>query len=511
MDTRGMLGPEVEARVRAGEEKLGSNGQAAGVVPPQNLEAEESVLGAMMVSAATIEPVLLDAHLHADDFYRDRHRTIYAAIVRLHEAGEPVDPLTVAEALTHQGELDKVGGRDTIASLAARVGAPGSAKHYAQIVKQNALMRRLDAAAKQIQHSVATREGQPTEIVEQAERILFQVAHQERAADFREIGAILAEEIDKLEALAKGETDVTGTPSGFRDIDDLTGGFQPNNLIVVAARPAMGKSALVCNIAENVAVKHKKPVALFSLEMSEMELSHRFIASQARISGDKLRKGQVSNKDWPKVVTACNRLESAPLWIDASADLGLLELRAKARRLHAQERANGGLGAVIVDYVQLMRTDDPRANRVEQVGQFSRGLKILSGELNVPVIALSQLSRAPEQRPDKRPILSDLRESGNIEQDADVVAFIYRDDYYNGDESEEPGVAEIIFAKHRNGPIGTKKLAFIAHYPRFSDLSTKERPVERPAGVDPPSSTGASGPGEDGFEDEPPFEAAEEG
>ena len=242
-----------------------------------------------------------------------------------------------------------------------------------------------------------------------------------------------------------------------------------------------------------------------------MELSHRFIASQARISGDKLRKGQVSNKDWPKVVSACNRLESAPLWIDASADLGLLELRAKARRLHAQERPNGGLGAVIVDYVQLMRTDDPRANRVEQVGQFSRGLKILSGELNVPVIALSQLSRAPEQRPDKRPILSDLRESGNIEQDADVVAFIYRDDYYNGDESEEPGVAEIIFAKHRNGPIGTKKLAFIAHYPRFSDLSTKERPVQQPAGVEPPRATGANGAGEDGFDEEPPFEAAEEG
>ncbi|MGH2955511.1 MAG: replicative DNA helicase [Solirubrobacterales bacterium] len=413
-----MDGPRTDARAIAREEKLANNGQASGIVPPQNLEAEESVLGAMMVSAATIEPVVLDAHLQADDFYRDRHRTIYAAIVRLHEDGEPVDPLTVSEALSQHGELDRVGGRDGVHGLAAKVGAPGSAKHYAQIVKQNSLMRRLDAAAKQIQQSVAGREGDASEIVEQAERVLFQVAHQERAADFREIGAILAEEIDKLEALAKGDAEVTGTASGFRDIDQLTGGFQPNNLIVIAARPSMGKSAAMCNIAENVAVKHNKPVALFSLEMSEMELSHRFIASQARISGDRLRKGQVSSKDWPKVVKACNILESAPLWIDASADLGLLELRAKARRLHAQERPRGGLGLVVVDYIQLMRADDPRANRVEQVGQFSRGLKILAGELDVPVIALSQLSRAPELRPDKRPILSDLRESGCLTGDS---------------------------------------------------------------------------------------------
>jgi len=471
-----------------------------GIVPPQNLEAEESVLGAMMISAATIEPVLLEVRLQAEDFYRDRHRAIFEAITRLNESGDPVDALTVSEALSQNGGLEKVGGKDLVASLAAKVPAPGSAKHYAGIVKQNALLRRLDAVAKQIQASVAGREGEAAEMVEQAERALFQVAHEEQAADFREIGAILAEEIDKLEALAKGDTDVTGTPSGFRDIDRLTGGFQPNNLIVIAARPAMGKSALVCNIAENVAVKHGKPVALFSLEMSEMELSHRFIASQARISGDRLRRGKVGSKDWPKVVKACNRLETAPLWIDASADLGLLELRAKARRLHAQERERGGLGLVIVDYMQLMRADDPRANRVEQVGQFSRGLKILAGELNVPVIGLSQLSRAPEQRPDKRPILSDLRESGNIEQDSDVVAFIYRDEYYNGDESEDPGVAELIFAKHRNGPVGTKKLAFIEHYPRFADFTSQEKPVEQPAGEGPPMS--ADG---DSFGGEPPF------
>jgi replicative DNA helicase len=468
---------------------LAGTGEASGVVPPQNLDAEESVLGAMMVSQATIDPVLLDVHLQAEDFYRDRHRAIFGAIVKLHESADPVDVLTVAERLTEHGELEKVGGKDVVASLAARVPSPGSAKHYAEIVKQNSLMRRLDAAAKTIQQSVAERDGAPSEMVEQAERLLFGVAHTDQAADFREIGEILADEIDKLEALATGKAGVTGVSAGFRDLDSLTGGFQPGNLIILAGRPAMGKSAAVCNIAENVAVKDDKPVALFSLEMSEMELAHRFIASQARIAGDRLRKGRVASRDWPKVVKACNKLESAPLWIDDSSDLGLLELRAKARRLHAQERSRGneGLGMVVVDYLQLMRSDDPRANRVEQVAQFSRGLKILARELNVPVIGISQLSRAPEQRPDKRPILSDLRESGSIEQDADLVGFLYRDEYYNGDESEEPGIAELIIAKHRNGPIGTVKLAFLSHYPKFADPARDEPPAaQQPSGEGPP-------------------------
>jgi replicative DNA helicase len=465
---------------------LATNGTPT-IVPPQNLEAEESVLGAMMVSESTIEPVLLDVRLHAEDFYRDRHRAIYEAIIHLNEDANPVDVLTVSEALAKHGQLDAIGGRDVVASLAAKVPAPGSAKHYAHIVKQNSLMRRLDMAAKRIQQSVAERDGEPSEMVEQAERLLFQVAHEERAVDFRDIATILHEEIDKLEALASGTSDITGTPSGFRDLDDKTGGFQPGNLIVIAARPAMGKSTLVCDFAQNVAMKHNKPVALFSLEMSEMELAHRFIGSQSRISSDRLRKGKVSSKDWPKVVKACNQLESAPLWIDDSSDLGLLELRAKARRLHAQEKGRGhdGLGMVIVDYMQLMRSDDARANRVEQVSQFSRGLKILARELAVPVIGISQLSRAPEQRPDKRPILSDLRESGAIEQDADVVGFLYRDDYYNQD-SEDPGGAELILAKHRNGPVGTIRLVFLEHYPKFADRAREDRPVEQqPAGEGP--------------------------
>jgi replicative DNA helicase len=465
---------------------LATNGKPT-IVPPQNLEAEESVLGAMMVSESTIEPVLLDVRLHAEDFYRDRHRTIYEAIIRLHENTDPVDVLTVSEALSQHGQLEDVGGRDVVASMAAKVPAPGSAKHYAQIVKQNSLMRRLDGAAKRIQQSIIERDGEPRALVENAERLLFQVANEEQAEDFREIGDILHDEIDKLEKLASGDSEITGTPSGFRDLDERTGGFQKGNLIIIAARPAMGKSTIVCDFAQNVALKHKKPVALFSLEMSEMELAHRFIGAQSRISSDRLRKGKVSTKDWPKVVKACNQLESAPLWIDDSSDLGLLELRAKARRLHAQERSRGhdGLGLIIVDYMQLMRTDDARANRVEQVAQFSRGLKILARELDVPVIGISQLSRAPEQRPDKRPILSDLRESGSLEQDADVVGFLYRDDYYNQD-SEDPGGAELILAKHRNGPVGTVRLVFLEHYPKFADRAREEKPLEQPAGEGPP-------------------------
>ena len=437
------------------------------ILPPQNLEAEESVLGAMMVSRSAVDAVL-DVRLDPDDFYRPRHRTIHRAIRELDNRGEPIDALTVAELLRTEGALEDVGGSDMVSSLASSTPAPGNAGNYAKIVKQNALMRRLLEAAQKIQTAVNGREAEPRDLVEQAERLLFNVARDEQASEFSAIADILVHETERLEKLASGETQMTGTPSGFRKLDEMTGGFQPGNLIVLAARPAMGKSALVCNIAENVAWKAKKPVAFFSLEMSETELAHRFIACRARISSDRLRKGQVKN-EWSKVLRACNELAEAPLWIDDSSDLSLLDLRAKARRLQA---TTGGLGLIIVDYLQLMRPDDPRASRVEQVGQMSRGLKILARELEVPVIGLSQLSRAPEQRPDKIPILADLRDSGSIEQDADIVSFIYRDEYYYKDESERPGEADLVIAKHRNGPIGTVPLAFQAQYPRFLNLAT---------------------------------------
>jgi replicative DNA helicase len=451
-------------------------------VPPQNLEAEASVLGAMMVAEGAIAPVILDVRLGAEDFYRERHRIVFRAISHLYEKGEPVDALTVSELLTQHGEIAEAGGKEAVSELASTVPAPGNARHYAQIVKQNALLRRLLATSQQIQKSVHEREGEPGELVERAESLLFRVAHEERASDFRLVAEVLGDEIDRLEALAKGDQTLTGTPSGFRDLDGKLGGFQPGNLIVLAARPSLGKSALVCNIAENVASKHGQPVAFFSLEMSEAELAHRFIACRARIPNDKLRKGNVAAREWPRVVRACNELEKAPLWLDDSSDLSLLELRAKARRLAANQ---GGLGLVIVDYLQLMRPADPRSSRVEQVSQISRGLKILARELNVPVIGISQLSRAPEQRPDKKPILSDLRESGGIEQDADVVVFIYRASKY--DEEADPSEADLIIAKHRNGPTGDVPVVFLEQYPRFVDRAAgAERPVEQRPGEGPP-------------------------
>jgi replicative DNA helicase len=464
-------------------------------VPPQNIDAEESVLGAMLVAEPTVTRVIDEVKLNAEDFYLGKHGVIFSCIYDLYEASKPVDELSVSEALTQRNQIEEAGGKPYVSELAAKVPAAGNARHYAEIVQQNSLLRRLLGAGQEIQQWVHERGGEPRELSERAEKLLFEVAHKRQASDFRLLSEILHEEVDRLEKLSTGELELTGTPSGFRDIDAITGGFQPGNLIIVAARPAMGKSALVANIAENVTVKHNKPVAFFSLEMSEVELAQRFIACRARISGDKLRKGKVAEKDWPKVVRAERELEEAPLWFDDSSDVGILDLRAKARRLHAQEQDRGGLGLVIVDYLQLMRSDDHRANRVEQVAQMSRGLKILARELNVPVLAISQLSRAPEQRTPPRPQLSDLRESGSIEQDADLVAFLYREDYYRDYEDEPDGLADVIIAKHRNGPIGSQKLVFLDRYPKFADHSGRQEPVEQPAGAEPPlEDAAAAGP-----------------
>jgi replicative DNA helicase len=464
-------------------------------VPPQNLEAEESVLGAMLVSEPTLTRVIDEVKLSASDFYLDRHRLIFEAAHDLYAASQPVDELTVAEALTQRNQIDEAGSKHYVSELAAKVPAAGNAKHYAEIVQQNSLLRRLRDAGAEISGWVNDRDGEPRELSERAEKLLFEVAHKEQASDFRILGDILHDEVDRLEKLSTGEMEMTGTPSGFRDVDAITGGFQPGNLIIVAARPALGKSALVANIAENVAMKAKKAVAFFSLEMSEVELAQRFIACRARISGDKLRKGQVSQRDWPKVLRAASELEEAPLWFDDSSDLGILDLRAKARRLHAQEQERGGLGMIILDYMQLMRSDDHRANRVEQVGQISRGLKILARELEVPVVAISQLSRAPEQRTPPKPQLSDLRESGQIEQDADVVAFLFRADYYRDPDEEPDGLADLIIAKHRNGPIGTRSLVFLDRFPKFADYSGRDEPIDQPADPGPePAEAGDPGP-----------------
>jgi replicative DNA helicase len=447
---------------------------AAGAAPPHSIEAEQSVLGAMLLSDRTHYAFVIEEGLKPEDFYRERHREVYDSMRALFEAGESIDVLTVTEHLRSRGRLDAAGGQAEIDALTAAVPAVGNLRQYAQIVRERALLRRLLAASYAIQASVHGHDGPPREIVERAERAVLEVAHDDRAKDFRQVGEVLHVEIRKWQELSAEGRSLTGTPSGFADLDNITGGFQPGNLIIIAARPAMGKSALVTNIAENVALHkdHRRPVALFSLEMSEAELAQRFIASQASIKGDDLRKGRLRDEaKWKRVLRTAGEYDVAPLYIDDSSDVAILDIRAKARRLHQQAQADyGGLGLIIVDYLQLMRADARIESRVQQVGEMSRGLKILARELNVPVIALSQLSRGVESRTDKRPMLSDLRESGNLEQDADLVMFIYRDEYYFPETTDKPGEAELIIAKHRNGGLGDVPLTFQNEYPRFLGL-----------------------------------------
>ena len=448
--------------------------ESAGSVPPQNSEAETSVLGAVLLTEQALDGVLLQVGLRPGDFYRPRHQLIFASMIRLKEKAEPeaVDALTVSDDLRRAGELEEAGGEEYIHSLPTVVPAVGNVLHYARIVKDYALLRRVLGTTREIQEEVQSHRGDPRELIERFETRLFHIGHEDGRGEMRSLEELLHREIDKLEELSKRDVGLTGTPSGFTDLDNLTGGFQAGNLVVLAARPSMGKSSLATNIAENAAVGHGKPVALFSLEMSETELAHRFIASQARVSSDELRKGRVKGDRWPKVLKAVEKLAKAPLYVDDSSDIGILEIRAKARRLHARHE----LGLIIVDYLQLLRPEGRADSRVEQVGQMSRGLKILARELDIPVIAVSQLSRAVESRHPPIPMLSDLRESGQVEQDADLVLFVYRDEYYNK-ESDRLGEADIVLAKHRNGPIGQLTLTFLPKYPRFANLY-RERTAE---------------------------------
>src|SRR3954447_8836392 len=376
--------------------------------PPHNLEAEMSVLGAILISDRTLYALVIEEGLKPEDFYRDRHKAIYEAMLALYHENEPIDVVTVSDHLKQRGLLDDIGGRSAIDALARAPPSVSGARRYAKIVRENSLLRRLLSTTYAIQTEVGERRYDPRALVERAEKAMLEVAHDDSQADFREIRVILNEELQKMQLLSQQGTSLTGTPSGFKDLDEITGGFQPGNLIIIAARPSMGKSALVTNMAENAAIDHDKAVALFSLEMSETELAQRFVASQGRIFGDKLRKGRVPDSEWPRILEASQKLAKAPLYVDDSSDIGILDIRAKARRLHSQTPE--GLGLIIIDYLQLLRPEAGTDNRVEQVGQMSRGLKILARELSVPVIALSQLSRAVEQRHDKKPILSDLRE-----------------------------------------------------------------------------------------------------
>jgi replicative DNA helicase len=439
-------------------------------VPPHHLAAEKSVLGAVLLDERHLHALLVEEQLRPEHFYREQHGAIFAAMLELYNADRKIDHLTVAETLQRRHKLDEIGGPEAIEELAAWVPATGNAREYGRIVHEHAQMRALLSATYEIQADVLSRDAPARDLLERAERAMLEVAHDERQRTIRAIADILHEETDRLHFRSVQKSPLTGTPSGFKDLDELTGGFQPGNLIVLAARPSMGKSALVANIAENAALAGHA-VALFSLEMSEAELAQRFVASQARVKGEDLRRGRVAEARWPKILEACQRLADAPLYVDDSSDTGVLDVRAKSRRIHHQLQHRGGLGLIIVDYLQLMRHEGRIESRVEQVGQISRGLKGLARELGVPVIALSQLSRNVEQRGgDKVPILSDLRESGQIEQDSDLVMFIYREEYYDK-ESARPGEADIIIAKHRNGPVDKIVLTFQKEYPKFMNYA----------------------------------------
>ena len=437
-------------------------------VPPQNLEAEESVLGAMMLSPGAIGAV--SEVLDASDFYRESHAVIYRAALALYAKGEPVDAITLVDELEERGELEAAGGRVRIHELAALVPASANAGHYARIVREMATLRGLIRAGGEIAQLGWERPGETTDLVDRAEQVVFDLSQSRVSSEFSHIEELLKDSFERITALYEAGADVTGTPSGFRDLDRLTSGFQPGNLIIVAARPSMGKSGLGLCMAANLAVRAEVPTALFTLEMSKAEVTQRLMCSEAKVESQRLRTGKLGADDWPRLTAACDRLAQAPIYVDAQGSIPMMEIRSKARRLKSREP---DLGLIVVDYLQLMTSGSNVESRVQEVSQISRSLKVLARDLDVPILAMSQLSRAVEQRHDKRPILSDLRESGSIEQDADLVMFIYRDEYYN-DESDQQGIAEVHLAKHRNGPTDTVKLSFLKRYAKFADLAAAQ-------------------------------------
>ncbi|HZN22145.1 MAG TPA: replicative DNA helicase [Gaiellaceae bacterium] len=436
------------------------------IVPPQNLEAEESVLGAMLLSPVAVGTV--SEILSAADFYRESHAKIFRAALGLWGKGEPVDAITLANELDERSELDAIGGQARVAELAALVPSTSNVEHYARIVKEMATLRGLVRAGQEITRLGQDRPGEVTDLVDRAEQIVFELGQQRVTSDFAHIETLLKESFERITQLYEAGSEITGIPSGFRELDLLTSGFQPGNLVILAARPSMGKSALGLCIAANLGVRSETPVALFTLEMSKAEVTQRMMCSEAKVESQRLRSGRLAPDDWPRLTTACDRLMKAPIYVDDTGSTTIMELRSKARRLKSREPS---LGLILVDYLQLMTSGATVENRVQEVSQISRALKVLARDLEVPIVAMSQLSRAVEQRHDKRPILSDLRESGSLEQDSDLVAFVYRDEYYLGEESDQQGIAEIHLAKHRNGPTGTVKLSFLRRYAKFADLA----------------------------------------
>jgi replicative DNA helicase len=457
-----MLQPLDESRRRS-RHADGPPSPSASRVPPHNLDAEESLLGAMLLSRDATAVAIERCSIA--DFYKPSHGHVFSAIVSLYGRGEPADAVSVAEELRRVGVLEEVGGTATLVSLQANTPAISSAARYARIVEENALLRRLIGVAQEIAEIGYGLPEDVTEAVDRAETLVFDVAQRRTTDSVAPLQDLLSKSLDRLEELYGRDESITGVPTGYQDLDEMLAGLQPSNLVVVGARPSMGKTAFALGMASHAATQGT-PVLFFSLEMSHLEIAQRVLCAEARVDATRMRNGRLVENDWSKISHAIGRLGNAPLFIDDNPNVTVMDIRAKARRMKARE----GLGLVVVDYLQLMTGRNSAENRQVEISEISRGLKILARELAIPVVALSQLSRSLESRSDKRPMLADLRESGAIEQDADVVMFIYRDEVYNH-ESGEQGTAEVLVAKHRNGPTGSVQLAFVGHYARFANMA----------------------------------------
>ena len=438
-------------------------------LPPQSLDAEQAVLGALLVSPDGLSRIV--DIIETENFYRKAHQVIYAAMLDLFDHNEPIDIVTVSQYLKDEGKLENVGGRQYITDLALSVATTANLEYYAKVVSEKALLRNLIKAGTEIVGS-AYEESDADVALDKAEHMIFTLAQRRTMNSLVHVKDIVEESFRKIEERYENRDALSGCPSGFYDLDAMTSGWQPSDLVILAARPSMGKTAFVLNLAQHAAVEAGKPVAIFSLEMSKEQLVQRMLCAEAKIDANRLRTGHMHTNDWTHLAMAMGRLGEAPVFIDDSAMLNALEIRAKCRRLKSEMKS---LGLVIIDYIQLMQGRKTTDNRVQEVSEISRSLKQLAREIHVPVIALSQLSRAVEARQNKRPMLSDLRESGSIEQDADLVMFIYRDEYYNP-ETEQRGEAEIIIAKQRNGPVGTVELLYQSSITRFLNKAHNEYP-----------------------------------
>jgi replicative DNA helicase len=425
-------------------------------LPPQNLEAEQCVLGSILLQQGALVKVL--ELLAADDFYRDAHKSIFQAMVDLFEKNEPQDIITVSNILKDKNKLDEIGGPAYLANLTDIVPVAANIVYYAQIIRSKAILRRLIQTCTEIATRCYDEQDDIDSLVDDTEQTIFDISRSKSSQHFQPLGTIIPETFKKVEKLAERKELITGVPTGYEDLDRITSGFQPSDLIIVAGRPSMGKTALALNIAQNAAIFSKIPVAVFSLEMSKEQLGMRMLCSVSRVDSQDIRTGFIKDSDWPKLARATGILSEAPIFIDDTPAIGVLEMRAKSRRLKAEYN----VGLVIVDYLQLMRGRTNAERREQEISEISRSLKAMAKELDMPVVALSQLNRSLESRPNKRPQLSDLRESGAIEQDADLICFLYRDEIYNKNEDNpRRGIAEVIVGKQRNGPTGSVDLTFI--------------------------------------------------